>query len=62
MVSQMQLYDRILFQIGEFCDNYEMTIAKRYYDNNISTLDICCGHNIIVRSLVKTGKQITNDL
>ena len=60
LVSQIELCDGILFQGGGACDNYEMIAAKYCYDNNIPTLGICCGQNVMVRALGGTTKIINN--
>lgn len=60
LISQINLCDGILFQGGGACDNYEMIIAKYCYDNNIPTLGICCGQNVMVRALGGTTKLIKN--
>lgn len=60
LISQIKLCDGILFQGGGICDNYEMIVAKYCYDNNIPTLGICCGQNVIVRALGGTTKLIEN--
>ena len=43
LISQIKLCDGILLQGGGACDNYKMIVAKYCYDNNIPTLEICCG-------------------
>lgn len=40
--------------------NYEMIIAKYCYDNDIPTLGLCCGQNVMVRALGGTTKIIPN--
>lgn len=60
LVSQIKLCDGILFQGGGACDNYEMIVAKYCYDNNIPTLGICCGQNVMVRALGGTTKLVEN--
>lgn len=60
LISQIKLCDGILLQGGGACDNYEMIVAKYCYDNNIPTLGICCGQNVIVRALGGTTKLIIN--
>lgn len=60
LVSQIKLCDGILFQGGGACDNYEMIVAKYCYDNNIPSLGICCGQNVMVRALGGTTKLIQN--
>ena len=62
LISQIKLCDGILFQGGAACDNYEMIVAKYCYDNNIPTLGICCGQNVMVRALGGTTKLIENPL
>ncbi len=60
LISQIKLCNGIVFQGGNACDNYEMIIAKYCYDNNIPTLGICCGQNVMVRALGGTTKLISN--
>lgn len=60
LIMQINLCDGIVFQGGGACDNYEMIIAKYCYENDIPTLGICCGQNVIVRALRGTTKKITN--
>lgn len=60
LIAQINLCDGIVFQGGSACDNYEMVIAKYCYDNNIPTLGLCCGQNVIVRALGGTTKEIIN--
>ncbi len=60
LISQINLCDGILFQGGGACDNYEMIVARYCYDNNIPTLGICCGQNVMVRALNGTTKLIDN--
>ncbi len=60
LITQVNLCDGILFQGGVTCDNYEMIIAKYCYENNIPTLGICCGQNVIVRALGGTTYKIPN--
>ena len=62
LISQIKLCDGILFQGGASCDNYEMIVAKFCYDNNIPTLGICCGQNVMVRALGGTTKLIENPI
>ena len=45
---------------GGACDNYEMIVAKYCYDNDIPTIGICCGQNVMVRALGGTTKLIPN--
>ncbi|MBR4880964.1 MAG: gamma-glutamyl-gamma-aminobutyrate hydrolase family protein, partial [Clostridia bacterium] len=58
LISQIRLCDGILFQGGGACDNYEMIAAGYCYDNNIPTLGICCGQNVMVRALGGTTRLI----
>lgn len=60
LITQINLCDGIIFQGGAACDNYEMIIAKYCYDNDIPTLGICCGQNVIVRALGGTTYKISN--
>ena len=60
LISQIELCDGVIFQGGGACDNYEMIIAKYCYDNNIPTLGICCGQNVLVRALGGTTYKISN--
>lgn len=60
LISQIKLCNGIVFQGGRACDNYEMIIAKYCYDNDIPTLGICCGQNVMVRALGGTTKLISN--
>lgn len=62
LISQIKLCDGILLQGGGACDNYEIIVAKYCYDNNIPTLGICCGQNVMVRALGGTTKFIENPL
>lgn len=48
LISQIKLCDGILLQGGGACDN------------NIPTLGICCGQNVMVRALGGTTKLIKN--
>lgn len=58
LITQINLCDGIIFQGGGACDNYEIIAAKYCYDNNIPTLGICCGQNIMVRALGGTTKRM----
>lgn len=60
LITQINLCDGIIFQGGGACDNYEMIIAKYCYENDIPTLGICCGQNVIVRALGGTTYKISN--
>lgn len=60
LITQVNLCDGIIFQGGGACDNYEMIIAKYCYENDIPTLGICCGQNVIVRALGGTTYKISN--
>ena len=60
LITQINLCNGILFQGGGACDNYEMIVAKYCYENNIPTLGICCGQNVMVRALGGTTKLIEN--
>lgn len=60
LITQVNLCDGIIFQGGRACDNYEMIIAKYCYENDIPTLGICCGQNVIVRALGGTTYKIPN--
>lgn len=60
LIAQINLCDGILFQGGAACDNYEMIVAKYCYENDIPTLGICCGQNVMVRALGGTTYQISN--
>lgn len=60
LITQVRLCDGIIFQGGGACDNYEMIIAKYCYENDIPTLGICCGQNVIVRALGGTTYNISN--
>lgn len=60
LISQINLCDGIVFQGGKVCDNYEMIIAKYCYENDIPTLGICCGQNVLVRALGGTTRKISN--
>lgn len=51
IVAQINLCDGIIFQGGNSSDNYECILARYCYDNDIPTLGICCGQNIMVRAL-----------
>ncbi len=65
LISQIKLCNGILLQGSGACDNYEMIVAKYCYDNNIPTLGICCGQNVMVRALggnKNPEKHNTNDL
>lgn len=52
--------DGIIFQGGAESDNYECVVAKYCYENNIPTLGICCGQNIIARAIGGTTYKIDN--
>lgn len=58
--AQINLCDGIVFQGGGACDNYEMIVAKYCYECDIPTLGICCGQNVLVRSLRGTTIKIDN--
>lgn len=60
LITQVNLCDGIIFQGGGACDNYEMIISKYCYENDIPTLGICCGQNVIVRALGGTTYEIYN--
>lgn len=60
LITQINLCDGIIFQGGGACDNYEIIAAKYCYDNNIPTLGICCGQNVMVRALGGTTKRMDN--
>ena len=60
LISQIKLCNGIVFQGGGACDNYEMIVAKYCYDNDIPTIGICCGQNVMVRALGGTTKLIPN--
>ena len=60
LIAQVNLCHGIIFQGGGACDNYEMIIAKYCYENDIPTLGICCGQNVIVRALGGTTYKISN--
>lgn len=60
LITQVNLCNGIIFQGGGACDNYEMIIAKYCYENDIPTLGICCGQNVIVRALGGTTYNIPN--
>lgn len=62
LITQLNLCDGIIFQGGGACDNYEMIVAKYCYENNIPTLGICCGQNVIVRAVGGTTKKISNPI
>lgn len=60
LIAQIKLCDGIIIQGGVACDNYEMIIAKYCYENDIPTLGICCGQNVMVRALGGTTRKISN--
>lgn len=60
LITQINLCSGIIFQGGGVCDNYEMIIAKYCYENDIPTLGICCGQNVIVRALGGTTYNVPN--
>lgn len=60
LIVQIKLCDGIIFQGGDFNDNYEMIISKYCYNNNIPTLGLCCGQNIMVWALGGTMKKVSN--
>lgn len=60
LIMQINLCDGIIFQGGGSCDNYEMIVAKYCYENDIPTLGLCCGQNVMVRALGGTTKKISN--
>lgn len=60
LISQIKLCDGIIFQGGAKSDNYECIIAKYCYENNVPTLGICCGQNIISRAIGGTTYNIPN--
>ena len=60
LIAQIKLCDGIILQGGAESDNYECIVAKYCYENNIPTLGLCCGQNIIVRALGGTTYKIPN--
>lgn len=60
LIAQIKLCNGIIFQGGSSCDNYEMIVAKYCYNNDIPTLGLCCGQNVMVRALGGTTKKVTN--
>lgn len=60
LIAQINLCDGIIFQGGGACDNYEMIVAKYCYDNDIPTLGLCCGQNVMVRALNGTTENVKN--
>ena len=60
LITQIKLCDGIIFQGGAESDNYECIIAKYCYNNDIPTLGICCGQNIIARAIGGTTYKIDN--
>lgn len=60
LITQIKLCDGIIFQGGGACDNYEMVIAKYCYEEDIPTLGICCGQNVMVRALGGSTYSINN--
>lgn len=59
LTEQINICDGIIFQGGMESDNYEVIAAKYCYGNNIPTLGICCGQNIIVRAIGGSTKYIS---
>lgn len=57
---QINLCDGVIFQGGAACDYYEMIACKYCYDNNVPTLGLCCGQNVMVRVLGGTTYRIPN--
>lgn len=60
LITQINLCDGIIFQGGAACDYYEMNACKYCYDNDIPTLGLCCGQNVMVRVLGGTTYKISN--
>lgn len=60
LIKQINLCDGIIFQGGGASDNYEVVAAKYCYDNNIPTLGLCCGQNIMIRATGGTLKKVDN--
>lgn len=60
LISQIKLCDGIIFQGGGESDNYECIAAKYCYDNDIPTLGLCCGQNIMARAIGGTTYLIPN--
>lgn len=60
LIAQIDLCDGVIFQGGGACDNYEMIVAKYCFENDIPTLGICCGQNVIARALGGTTYKISN--
>ena len=60
LVAQINLCDGIIFQGGMASDNYECIAAKYCYEQNIPTLGICCGQNIIARAIGGTTYNVIN--
>lgn len=60
LILQIELCDGIVIQGGRASDNYECIVAKYCYDNDIPTMGICCGQNIMVRALGGTTFKIPN--
>lgn len=60
LIAQINLCDGIILQGGAACDPYEMVVAKYCYENDIPTLGICCGQNVMVRALGGSTYKISN--
>lgn len=58
--QSINICDGIIFQGGRVSDNYECIAAKYCYDNDIPTLGLCCGENIMVRALGGTTDFLPN--
>lgn len=60
LIAQIHLCDGIIFQGGMACDNYEMIAAKYCYEQDIPTLGICCGQNVLARALGGVTTPVAN--
>lgn len=60
LICQINLCDGIIFQGGAQSDNYECIAAKYCYENNIPSLGICAGQNVMARAMGGSIYKIDN--
>lgn len=60
LIRQISLCDGIILQGGKASLKYESWIAKYTFENDIPTLGICAGQNVMVRAVGGTTKSVSN--
>ena len=60
LIQEIKLCSGVILQGGALTENFENIIAKYCYDNDIPTLGICAGQNVIARALGGTTFKISN--